>query len=134
MDLLLDNSFQSFYVELLTNYTKLAQRKYVNNSKLSSALKLGPESGFKLVAAPLLADANGKGYTSHLSITYYISELFMVRDVLIGKDQTEELQVSLLIKLGETNINVQSVSIFELTERKRPQDLLKVIANMEFYC
>mmetsp|Transcript_61590 Transcript_61590/g.71661 ORF Transcript_61590/g.71661 Transcript_61590/m.71661 type:complete len:185 (-) Transcript_61590:133-687(-) len=110
MDLLLDDSFQSFYVELLTNFTKLAQSKYVNNLKLSSALKLSPDGAFKLSAAPLLADANGKGYNSHLSITYYLSELFMVKDALIGKGQTEELQ---------------TVSIFELAERKRPQDLLK---------
>ena len=96
MDLILDDSYQSFYLELLTNFTKLAKSKYVNNLKLSSALKLSPESGFKLAAAPLLADANGKGYNSHLSITYYLAELFMVKEALIGKNQAEELQVFFL--------------------------------------
>lgn len=93
MDLFLDNTYQSLYVELLAKYTKLAQRKHVNVLKLSSSLKSVSEGLIKIPTVPMLTDLSGKSYSSALSITYYLTELMMIKDVLVGRTKQDELQV-----------------------------------------
>ena len=96
MDLFLDNTYQSLYTELLAKYTGLAQRKHINVLKLSTSLKLVADGAIKISTVPMLANLSGEAFSSALSITYYISELMLMKEVLIGKDKNEELEVSYL--------------------------------------
>lgn len=94
MDLFLDSSYRSFFLELISNYLQLVKEKKVNPIRLSSdTLKLVSEKDITFPSLPLLVLSGGKTLRSALSISLSLAEATFTKDILVGSKKEEQLAV-----------------------------------------
>ncbi len=92
MDLFLDTSFKSLFLELLADYLQLIKAKKVKPIKLSTqTLSLVSEKEITFPALPLLVDVSSQKLSSPLSIALSFLESTFTKDLLIGSKK-EDLQ------------------------------------------
>jgi hypothetical protein len=96
MDLFLDTTFKSFFLELLGDYLQLVKGKKVKPIKLSaSTLNLVSEKEISFPALPLLVENNGQKLVSPLSIALSFLDATFTKDLLIGSHKEDLLAVIL---------------------------------------
>jgi hypothetical protein len=98
MDLFLDTTFKSFFLELLADYLQLVKAKKIKPIKLSpQTLTLVSDKQITFPALPLLVDITGQTLSSPVSIALSFLEATFTKDLLIGSKKEDLIGVILTI-------------------------------------
>ena len=94
MELFLNQSHESFVLELLISVLGLDKSKLVKPIKLSShAVKLYEAGNFKLPGLPCLLTEEENILTTSASISIYLVDLAYCQDILLGGSKEKESEV-----------------------------------------
>lgn len=94
MDLFLDTTFKSLFLELLGDYLQLIKGKKIKPIKLSpQTLAFVSEKEITFPALPLLVESTGQKLVSPLSIALSFLDTTFTKDLLIGSNKEDLLAV-----------------------------------------
>lgn len=97
MDLFLNNSHESFLLELLVNLLKLQEQKTVIPLRLSKAsIKLYEEGVLKLPGLPSLITKEGKILNTAAGISVFLIKTAFCEEILLGN--TAEVYLNIFIE------------------------------------
>jgi len=94
MDIFIDNTYKSLFLDLLADYLQLTKSSKVQTIHLSPAtLSLVAQKDITFPSLPLLVDESKKKYTSTLSIAIHLLEKSRTKHLLLGQSKDDFLTV-----------------------------------------